>query len=91
MLPPDSVMKPVVHKFGSAVLAKSAGARARRGSASVDAVSPFRSLSGTDDQVVFVNDRYHDRPIVVPGPGVGPSSTAAGVMNDILSLARRAR
>lgn len=57
----------------------------------VDASSPFRSLSGTDNQVVFVSDRYHDRPIVVTGPGAGPAVTAAGVMNDILSLARRAR
>jgi aspartokinase/homoserine dehydrogenase 1 len=57
----------------------------------VDTSSPFRSLSGTDNQVVFVSDRYNDRPIVVTGPGAGPSVTAAGVMNDILSLARRAR
>ncbi len=63
----------------------------RVGLAAVDANSPFRALSGTDNQVVFVTDRYRERPLVITGPGAGPSVTAAGVMNDILSLARRAR
>jgi aspartokinase/homoserine dehydrogenase 1 len=63
----------------------------RVGLAAVDAASPFRSLSGTDNQVVFATDRYRERPLVVTGPGAGPAVTAAGVMNDILSLARRAR
>ena len=65
--------------------------RVRVGLVAVDASSPFSSLIGTDNQVVFTSDRYRDRPLVVTGPGAGPDVTAAGVMNDILSLARRAR
>ncbi len=63
----------------------------RVGLVEVDHTSPFAALSGTDNQVAFVTDRYADRPLVVTGPGAGPAVTAAGVMNDILSLARRAR
>ena len=53
--------------------------------------SPFSALRGTDNQVVFVSDRYRERPLVITGPGAGPDVTAAGVMNDVLALARRAR
>ncbi len=63
----------------------------RVGLVAVDRTSPFAALSGTDNQVAFASDRYNDRPLVVTGPGAGPAVTAAGVMNDILSLARRAR
>jgi homoserine dehydrogenase len=63
----------------------------RVGLVEVDDNSPFAALSGTDNQVAFMTDRYSDRPLVVTGPGAGPAVTAAGVMNDILSLARRAR
>jgi aspartokinase/homoserine dehydrogenase 1 len=65
--------------------------RVNVGLVAVGASSPFASLVGTDNQVVFTSARYHERPLVVSGPGAGPDVTAAGVMNDILSLARRAR
>ena len=51
--------------------------------------SPFASLHGTDNQVVFFTERYRTNPLVITGPGAGPAVTAAGVLNDVLSLARR--
>jgi aspartokinase/homoserine dehydrogenase 1 len=72
-------------------VATASRARVRVGLLAADARNPFAALGGTDNQVVFVSDRYRERPLVVSGPGAGPDVTAAGVMNDILSLARRAR
>jgi aspartokinase/homoserine dehydrogenase 1 len=51
--------------------------------------NPFASLTGTDNQIVFITERYRDRPLVIRGPGAGPVVTAAGVLNDVLALARR--
>jgi aspartokinase/homoserine dehydrogenase 1 len=50
----------------------------------VDGASPFASLKGTDNQIVFTTTRYRQNPLVVTGPGAGPAVTAAGVLNDIL-------
>ena len=49
---------------------------------------PLASLRGTDHQIVFTTRRYHEHPLVITGPGAGPSVTAAGVLNDILQLAK---
>jgi homoserine dehydrogenase len=51
--------------------------------------SPMASLRGTDNQFVFVSDRYKSNPMVISGPGAGPDVTASGVVNDVLQLARR--
>ena len=48
------------------------------------------TLSGTDNQFIFTTSRYHERPLVITGPGAGPAVTAAGVYNDVLALAARA-
>lgn len=52
---------------------------------------PLASLRGTDNQIVFTTRRYREHPLVItgPGPGAGPTVTAAGVLNDILQLAPR--
>ena len=55
--------------------------------AAVEAGSPFGALRGTDNQVAFTSARYRTNPLVITGPGAGPAVTAAGVLNDILSLA----
>jgi aspartokinase/homoserine dehydrogenase 1 len=47
---------------------------------------PLASLSGTDNQFTFTTMRYHERKLVITGPGAGASVTAAGVHNDILRL-----
>jgi aspartokinase/homoserine dehydrogenase 1 len=54
-----------------------------------DSSSPMASLRGTDNQFVFVSDRYRSNPMVISGPGAGPDVTASGVLNDLLQLARR--
>jgi bifunctional aspartokinase / homoserine dehydrogenase 1 len=54
-----------------------------------DSSSPMASLRGTDNQFVFVSDRYKENPMVISGPGAGPDVTASGVLNDLLQLARR--
>jgi aspartokinase/homoserine dehydrogenase 1 len=72
-------------------IARATARSARVRLAAVGPESPFSALRGTDNQVVFVSDRYRDQPLVVTGPGAGPEVTAAGVMNDVLSIARRAR
>ncbi|MGQ0640915.1 MAG: bifunctional aspartate kinase/homoserine dehydrogenase I [Gemmatimonadaceae bacterium] len=49
--------------------------------------TPFATLLGTDNQLVFTTARYRTNPLVIKGPGAGPGVTAAGVLNDILHLA----
>lgn len=63
--------------------------RLRVGLSAVGASSPFASLQGTDNQIVFTTTRYREHPLVIRGPGAGPLVTAAGVLNDVLALARR--
>ncbi len=52
----------------------------------VDANHPFYSLSGSDNIISFSSERYHDRPLVVKGPGAGAEVTAAGVFADIFKI-----
>lgn len=63
--------------------------RLRVGLTAVGPDSPFASLHGTDNQIVFTTARYREHPLVIRGPGAGPMVTAAGVLNDVLALARR--
>jgi bifunctional aspartokinase / homoserine dehydrogenase 1 len=51
--------------------------------------SPMGSLEGTRNLIVFTTRRYLKEPLVVSGPGAGPAVTAAGILNDIYSLAPR--
>ena len=57
--------------------------------AAVPASSPMGSLEGTRNLIAFTTRRYHREPLVVSGPGAGPAVTAAGILNDIYSLAAR--
>jgi len=52
----------------------------------VDALHPFYNLSGSDNIISFTTERYHDRPLVVKGPGAGAEVTAAGVFAELISL-----
>jgi aspartokinase/homoserine dehydrogenase 1 len=54
----------------------------------VPAASALGALSGTDNQFAFTTARYDSNPLVITGPGAGPAVTAAGVLNDVLELAR---
>jgi aspartokinase/homoserine dehydrogenase 1 len=54
---------------------------------SVPTTSPFASIKGSDNQLVFTTARYQSNPLVITGPGAGAEVTAAGVLNDILRIA----
>jgi aspartokinase/homoserine dehydrogenase 1 len=60
----------------------------RVGLVAVDVSSSFATLTGTDNQFAITTTRYRDNPIVITGPGAGVAVTAAGVLNDVLKLAR---
>ena len=48
---------------------------------------PFARIQGSDNILAFTTKRYHDRPLIVQGPGAGPEVTAGGVFADLLRLA----
>jgi len=54
--------------------------------ASVGAAHPFYSLSGSDNIILLTTERYHERPMVIRGPGAGATVTAAGVFADIIRI-----
>jgi homoserine O-acetyltransferase/O-succinyltransferase len=60
----------------------------RVGLVAVGALSSFATLTGTDNQFAITTTRYRMNPIVITGPGAGVAVTAAGVLNDVLKLAR---
>ena len=58
---------------------------------SVNQAHPFYSLSGSDNIILLTTARYHDRPMVIRGPGAGADVTAAGVFADIIRIGNYAR
>lgn len=44
---------------------------------------------GTDNRVAIWSDRYREQPLVIQGPGAGAKVTAAGLLDDVLRIARR--
>jgi aspartokinase/homoserine dehydrogenase 1 len=54
---------------------------------SVGTDHPFHALSGSDNMIVITTERYHERPLVIKGPGAGAQVTAAGIFADILRIA----
>jgi aspartokinase/homoserine dehydrogenase 1 len=67
------------------------GARLSVGARAVPAESPLGRLSGADNLVEIATDRYAASPLVVQGPGAGAEVTAAGVLADVLAVARAVR
>lgn len=47
--------------------------------------SPFVSLAGSDNMIVFTTERYKERPLVIKGPGAGAEVTAAGLFAEIIA------
>lgn len=45
---------------------------------------PATAMRGTDNMVLVYSTCYHDRPLVVMGPGAGPAVTGSGVLADII-------
>lgn len=58
---------------------------------SVDDKHPFYSLAGSDNIILFTTERYHERPMVIRGPGAGAAVTAAGVFADIIRIGHYAK
>ncbi len=67
------------------VLATARGVRASL--RSVPQGSALGSLEGPRNLLSFTTRRYRREPLVVSGPGAGAEVTAAGILNDIQSLA----
>ncbi|MCA9569867.1 MAG: ACT domain-containing protein, partial [Myxococcales bacterium] len=65
------------------------GERVTVGLREVPGSSPIGSLAGPDNILVFTTERYAENPLVVRGPGAGAGVTAAGVLGDILKIARK--
>lgn len=54
----------------------------------VPKASSFGRLEGQDNLFEITTDRYATSPLTVRGPGAGPDVTAAGVLADVLKVAR---
>lgn len=65
--------------------------KARVALAAVDRDHPFYQLAGSDNILLLSTERYHDRPMVIRGPGAGAAVTAAGVFADIIRIANAVR
>ena len=52
---------------------------------------PFYGLSGSDNIILLTTERYHERPMVIRGPGAGAAVTAAGVFADVIRIGHYAR
>ena len=52
----------------------------------VDSNHLFAQLSGSENIIAFKTERYFDSPLVLKGPGAGPSVTAAGIFADLLMV-----
>ena len=63
--------------------------RVRVGLEAVSADSPVGTLRGQDNILVYHTARYNEIPLVIRGPGAGTEVTAAGVLGDVLKVARR--
>jgi aspartokinase/homoserine dehydrogenase 1 len=71
--------------------AAQARASIRVGPVAAAADHPAARLRGTEAQVAFRTERYSDYPLVVQGAGAGGAVTAAGVLADVLAIARERR
>lgn len=67
------------------------GAEVKIGLRSVGQSHPFYSLSGSDNIILLTTARYHERPMVIRGPGAGAAVTAAGVFADIIRIGHYAK
>ncbi|MBL8953635.1 MAG: hypothetical protein JNK82_22865 [Myxococcaceae bacterium] len=54
----------------------------------VDLSHPAAQLRGTESLVTYTTRRYADYPMRIQGPGAGAQVTAAGVLADVLAVAR---
>lgn len=60
--------------------------RAEVGLKPIPTTHPFSSLQGADNMILLTTERYHDRPMIIRGPGAGAAVTAAGVFADVIRI-----
>jgi aspartokinase/homoserine dehydrogenase 1 len=60
--------------------------RATVGLSEIEPSHPFAKINPTDNVVRFITARYDRNPLVVQGPGAGPTVTAGGVFADLLRV-----
>lgn len=65
--------------------------KAKVGLKSLPESHPFSSLKGSDNMILLTTDRYHDRPMIIRGPGAGADVTAAGVFADVIRIGNYSR
>lgn len=65
--------------------------KAKVGLKSLPESHPFSSLKGSDNMILLTTDRYHDRPMIIRGPGAGADVTAAGVFADVIRIGNYTR
>ena len=53
----------------------------------VDSKHPFYGLEGSNNIILLTTERYKEYPMMIQGYGAGASVTAAGVFDDIMSIA----
>ena len=58
------------------------------GLAAVPRAGRLGALRGTANHITITTERYRDSPLVIAGPGAGVEVTAAGVLADVVDLAR---
>jgi aspartokinase/homoserine dehydrogenase 1 len=100
----EAGLAPALAKHGPALEARAAEARARGetlrylatitpervevGLRALPLADPLGALRGRDNMLVYRTLRYSELPLVIRGPGAGAEVTAAGVLGDVLKLAR---
>ncbi|MCC5925990.1 MAG: bifunctional aspartate kinase/homoserine dehydrogenase I [Bacteroidetes bacterium] len=67
-------------------IARVEGGKAEVRLMAVGSEHPAYALTASDNLVMVNSDCYHDRPLVVMGPGAGPEVTASGVLADIIKV-----
>jgi bifunctional aspartokinase / homoserine dehydrogenase 1 len=65
--------------------------KAKVGLKSLPDLHPFSSLKGSDNMILLTTERYHDRPMIIRGPGAGADVTAAGVFADVIRIGNYTR
>ena len=55
----------------------------------IEESSPFYNLSGSDNMIAFYSDRYEKTPLVIRGPGAGAEVTAAGILAEVINIAKK--
>lgn len=76
-------------RYLAQIVLEDGAAKVRVGPVDVDPSHPATRLRGTESFVAFTTERYSEFPLIVQGPGAGGAVTAAGVLADVLSVARQ--